>query len=298
MQCGRRRQLRCVPVSYGTGPGGCRRTRVFQGCLRGSNVTAVTPSTTVHRPQRLYGRSGELAVLDAMLTRLAAGTGGTLVLTAPPGLGRSALVPDSPRTNPCAPPVSPLPPNSPGSPGNRAGRASCWPGYAPYPHPAGPITYGACSPCATDRSRTRGRPCSRQRRCSPVRREPYGERPAGRGGGCLGHGRRAGLSRRDAADPGEPRRSGAGAVPGGHVRRARRAAGDGRRAPAGEHRPVLVARRPPADDCRPVLAGQPSTRGPASSPAPARSPPCPPPAAHPPRSAVRKRRESAHPAPR
>ncbi|MFJ5225951.1 LuxR C-terminal-related transcriptional regulator [Streptomyces sp. NPDC088400] len=52
----------------------------------------MTPSTTVHRPQRLYGRSGELAVLDAMVNRLAAGTGGTLVLTAPPGLGRSALV--------------------------------------------------------------------------------------------------------------------------------------------------------------------------------------------------------------
>ncbi|GGY92211.1 LuxR family transcriptional regulator [Streptomyces nitrosporeus] len=52
----------------------------------------MTPSTTVHSPLRLYGRSGELAILEALLTRLRAGDGGALVLTAPPGLGRSALL--------------------------------------------------------------------------------------------------------------------------------------------------------------------------------------------------------------
>ncbi|MYV53282.1 AAA family ATPase, partial [Streptomyces sp. SID3212] len=40
----------------------------------------------------LYGRSGELAILDALLNRLRSGHGGTLVLTAPPGLGRTALL--------------------------------------------------------------------------------------------------------------------------------------------------------------------------------------------------------------
>jgi len=52
----------------------------------------VTSPTTVHSPLRLYGRSGELAILDAMLTRLRQGDGGALVLTAPPGLGRTALL--------------------------------------------------------------------------------------------------------------------------------------------------------------------------------------------------------------
>ncbi|MEW2634702.1 ATP-binding protein, partial [Streptomyces sp. NPDC048389] len=51
----------------------------------------MTPSTTVHSPHRLYGRNGELALLDRMLTRLLQGCGSPLVLTAPPGLGRSAL---------------------------------------------------------------------------------------------------------------------------------------------------------------------------------------------------------------
>lgn len=41
---------------------------------------------------RLYGRGGELTILDALLARLTAGHGGTLVLTAPPGFGRSALL--------------------------------------------------------------------------------------------------------------------------------------------------------------------------------------------------------------
>ncbi|WP_338123107.1 hypothetical protein, partial [Streptomyces microflavus] len=48
----------------------------------------VTSSTTVHSPPRLYGRSGELAILHGMLARLRQGDGGALVLTAPPGLGR------------------------------------------------------------------------------------------------------------------------------------------------------------------------------------------------------------------
>lgn len=52
----------------------------------------VTPSTTVRSPLRLYGRSGELALLERLLTRLRAGRGGTLVLTGAPGLGRTALL--------------------------------------------------------------------------------------------------------------------------------------------------------------------------------------------------------------
>ncbi|MFD3791293.1 LuxR C-terminal-related transcriptional regulator [Streptomyces cyaneofuscatus] len=52
----------------------------------------MTSSTTVHSPLRLYGRSGELAILDGLLARLWQGDGGALVLTAPPGLGRSALL--------------------------------------------------------------------------------------------------------------------------------------------------------------------------------------------------------------
>lgn len=46
----------------------------------------------MHSPLRLYGRSGELAVLEGMLARLRQGEGGALVLAAPPGLGRTALL--------------------------------------------------------------------------------------------------------------------------------------------------------------------------------------------------------------
>ncbi|MGW1467739.1 LuxR C-terminal-related transcriptional regulator [Streptomyces sp. NPDC002308] len=52
----------------------------------------MTHSTTVHSPLRLYGRSGELAIVETLLGRLAQGDGGALVVTAPPGLGRSALL--------------------------------------------------------------------------------------------------------------------------------------------------------------------------------------------------------------
>ncbi|MFF1924385.1 LuxR C-terminal-related transcriptional regulator [Streptomyces sp. NPDC058221] len=52
----------------------------------------MTPSTTVHSPLRLYGRSGELAVLDRLSDRLGGGDGGALVLTALPGTGRTALL--------------------------------------------------------------------------------------------------------------------------------------------------------------------------------------------------------------
>ncbi|MEU2247650.1 helix-turn-helix transcriptional regulator [Streptomyces sp. NPDC019224] len=55
-------------------------------------MPGVTPPTTVRSPLRLYGRSGELAVLDTLLTRLQYGDGGALVLTAPPGAGRTALL--------------------------------------------------------------------------------------------------------------------------------------------------------------------------------------------------------------
>ncbi|MFC8535068.1 LuxR C-terminal-related transcriptional regulator [Streptomyces sp. NPDC057249] len=46
----------------------------------------------MHSPLRLYGRSGALAALDTLLTRLCHGDGGALVLTAPPGSGRTALL--------------------------------------------------------------------------------------------------------------------------------------------------------------------------------------------------------------
>ncbi|MFE6762663.1 AAA family ATPase [Streptomyces sp. NPDC057689] len=55
-------------------------------------MPGVTPPTTVRSPLRLYGRSGELAVLDTLLTRLRRGDGGALALTAPPGTGRTALL--------------------------------------------------------------------------------------------------------------------------------------------------------------------------------------------------------------
>lgn len=46
----------------------------------------------MHSPLRLYGRSGELAILDTLLVRLRDGDGGALVLTALPGVGRTALL--------------------------------------------------------------------------------------------------------------------------------------------------------------------------------------------------------------
>ncbi|MEU0354704.1 LuxR C-terminal-related transcriptional regulator [Streptomyces cyaneofuscatus] len=52
----------------------------------------MTSSTTVRSPLRLYGRSGELAILEALLARLWQGEGSVLVLAAPPGLGRTALL--------------------------------------------------------------------------------------------------------------------------------------------------------------------------------------------------------------
>ncbi|MFB8218472.1 helix-turn-helix transcriptional regulator [Streptomyces anulatus] len=52
----------------------------------------MTPSTTVRSPLRLYGRDDELAALEGLLVRLWRGDGGALVLVAPPGLGRTALL--------------------------------------------------------------------------------------------------------------------------------------------------------------------------------------------------------------
>ncbi|MGW5988569.1 AAA family ATPase [Streptomyces anulatus] len=52
----------------------------------------MTPSTTVRSPLRLYGRDDELATLESLLARLWRGDGGALVLVAPPGLGRTALL--------------------------------------------------------------------------------------------------------------------------------------------------------------------------------------------------------------
>ncbi|MFD0039788.1 AAA family ATPase [Streptomyces anulatus] len=52
----------------------------------------MTPSTTVRSPLRLYGRDDELATMKSLLERLWRGDGGALVLVAPPGLGRTALL--------------------------------------------------------------------------------------------------------------------------------------------------------------------------------------------------------------
>ncbi|MGQ4719155.1 LuxR C-terminal-related transcriptional regulator [Streptomyces anulatus] len=52
----------------------------------------MTPSTTVRSPLRLYGRDDELAALESLLACLWRGDGGALVLVAPPGLGRTALL--------------------------------------------------------------------------------------------------------------------------------------------------------------------------------------------------------------
>ncbi|MFC8699785.1 helix-turn-helix transcriptional regulator [Streptomyces parvus] len=50
------------------------------------------PSTTVRSPLRLYGRDAELAALESLLELSWRGGGGALVLIAPPGLGRTALL--------------------------------------------------------------------------------------------------------------------------------------------------------------------------------------------------------------
>ncbi|WP_141716099.1 AAA family ATPase, partial [Streptomyces sp. OspMP-M43] len=52
----------------------------------------MTPSTTVRSPLRLYGRDDELACLGSLLELLRQGVGGALVVAAPPGLGRTALL--------------------------------------------------------------------------------------------------------------------------------------------------------------------------------------------------------------
>ncbi|MFH9761142.1 LuxR C-terminal-related transcriptional regulator [Streptomyces anulatus] len=52
----------------------------------------MNPSTTVRSPLRLYGREDELTTLESLLARLWRGDGGALVLVAPPGLGRTALL--------------------------------------------------------------------------------------------------------------------------------------------------------------------------------------------------------------
>ncbi|GAA1367483.1 helix-turn-helix transcriptional regulator [Streptomyces beijiangensis] len=55
----------------------------------------MTPSATVPSANHLlglHGRSEELTAVDSLVERLRTGRGGVLVLTAPPGLGRTALV--------------------------------------------------------------------------------------------------------------------------------------------------------------------------------------------------------------
>ncbi|WP_461030562.1 AAA family ATPase, partial [Streptomyces sparsus] len=52
----------------------------------------MTPTTTGDKLARLYGRNRELAVLRMLLTQVNTGRSGTLLLAAPPGLGRTALL--------------------------------------------------------------------------------------------------------------------------------------------------------------------------------------------------------------
>ncbi|MFE9701254.1 LuxR C-terminal-related transcriptional regulator [Streptomyces sp. NPDC006270] len=52
----------------------------------------MTLSTTVRSPLRLYGRDDELATLESLSELTLRGGGGALVLAAPPGLGRTALL--------------------------------------------------------------------------------------------------------------------------------------------------------------------------------------------------------------
>ncbi|MFJ9108079.1 LuxR C-terminal-related transcriptional regulator [Streptomyces sp. NPDC102283] len=52
----------------------------------------MNPSTTVRSPLRLYGRDDELATVRSLLELSWQGGGGVLVLAAPPGLGRTALL--------------------------------------------------------------------------------------------------------------------------------------------------------------------------------------------------------------
>ncbi|WP_371622920.1 LuxR C-terminal-related transcriptional regulator [Streptomyces sp. NBC_01116] len=52
----------------------------------------MNPSTTVRSPLRLYGRDDELATVTSLLELSWRGGGGVLVLAAPPGLGRTALL--------------------------------------------------------------------------------------------------------------------------------------------------------------------------------------------------------------
>ncbi|MEV4878394.1 helix-turn-helix transcriptional regulator [Streptomyces cyaneofuscatus] len=96
----------------------------------------MTSSTTVHSPLRLYGRSGELAILDGLLARLRQGDGGALVLTAPPGLGRSALLREAAAAHRPRGPVlyataSPASPDSPDSPDERGLHALLGPAPGP-----------------------------------------------------------------------------------------------------------------------------------------------------------------------
>ncbi|MFJ7410747.1 LuxR C-terminal-related transcriptional regulator [Streptomyces sp. NPDC098077] len=52
----------------------------------------MNPSTTVRSPLRLYGRDDELTTVRSLLELSWRGGGGVLVLAAPPGLGRTALL--------------------------------------------------------------------------------------------------------------------------------------------------------------------------------------------------------------
>lgn len=79
--------MHAAPVAVGAG-----RTRGFREGLHDSNVTTVTGPKTVRSPLRVHGRDAELTAARTLLSHLADGSGGALVCTAGPGLGRTAFL--------------------------------------------------------------------------------------------------------------------------------------------------------------------------------------------------------------
>lgn len=66
--------------------------KAFRRCSHRSNVAGVSGTTTVSSPLRAFGRSAELEDVKALTDRLRSGRGGSLLIAAEPGLGRTALL--------------------------------------------------------------------------------------------------------------------------------------------------------------------------------------------------------------
>ncbi|MFT9671211.1 LuxR C-terminal-related transcriptional regulator [Streptomyces rhizosphaericola] len=101
----------------------------------------MTSSTTVRSPHRLYGRGGELAIIQGLLARLWQGDGGALVLAAPPGLGRTALLREAVAAHRSRGPVlyATASAAGPGAAATATTRATAWPDGAASAHLAGPV---------------------------------------------------------------------------------------------------------------------------------------------------------------